>query len=367
MVKQLGFVVVVLPVILACVGCAAPSQPNTAVIQTEVAKAIAVERTAMALTPTATAYPTYTPQPTWTLPPTATATSTSTPEPTATSTITPTSTPDLETLVAMATEAVPYEELLRNTEAYIGQVMTWRGAVEQTIEVDAQHAILRIAVTEGRYGWSDTLWVDYEGPRVIVDDVVLLTGRVIGRRSYQAVLGNQITIPEVEPLDLVLETKVLPTRAPVAPQPTSIPIPKVVPLRQEFQGQHFAWNLYDVKRRKAVYHYNNATIAQGTYLLVFVEFRNTSSGTAYPDDEPTIAVFDGHGNVYSVTNSSWEATWASRWQFQCGTIHTKMNPGEVLGVVTTWDMPGGVGDLYLRIGEQRIYLGDFDAMAVEDQ
>jgi len=53
--------------------------------------------------------------------------------------------------------------------------------------------------------WDDTVWVNYEGLRVLEDDIVHIWGRVKGRREYTALLGQQIVIPEITAVILEIE------------------------------------------------------------------------------------------------------------------------------------------------------------------
>ncbi len=124
-----------------------------------------------------------------------------------------TSTPTIDQIKALA-KNVLYNELARNTEDYVGDIIYYRGQVIQVQEVRDRRVVLRVNVTEGSYGiWKDTVWVNYEGPRVLEDDIVHIWGKVKGRRTYIAVLGNQVTIPEIDAVVLEIETA----------QPTSTP------------------------------------------------------------------------------------------------------------------------------------------------
>ena len=98
---------------------------------------------------------------------------------------------------------IPYDELARNTESYIGEIIYYKGKVVQVIEESGQKMGLRVEVTEGEYGiWDDLVWVNYEGPRLLEDDIIHFWGRVEGRYSYITVLGATVTIPEITALEL---------------------------------------------------------------------------------------------------------------------------------------------------------------------
>ncbi|OQB11612.1 MAG: hypothetical protein BWY15_02439 [Firmicutes bacterium ADurb.Bin193] len=60
---------------------------------------------------------------------------------------------------------------------------------------------LRIDVTQGEYDlWSDTIFVEYtrksaEESRILENDIVTIYGTMNGLKTYQSVLGNQVTVP----------------------------------------------------------------------------------------------------------------------------------------------------------------------------
>jgi len=52
--------------------------------------------------------------------------------------------------------------------------------------------------------WEDTVWGNYHGKRYLEDDIVNVWGRVKGLRTYTAVLGQEITVPEIDVLHMEL-------------------------------------------------------------------------------------------------------------------------------------------------------------------
>ena len=50
--------------------------------------------------------------------------------------------------------------------------------------------------------YEDIIWVNYRGSRLIEDDIVDIWGYVKGLKTYTAVLGNEITIPELDAFHL---------------------------------------------------------------------------------------------------------------------------------------------------------------------
>jgi hypothetical protein len=114
--------------------------------------------------PTGNPVRTETPVPTDTpIPATVTAAPTRTPRPTNTPRPTATPTMTVEELKAAARQ-IPYDELARNTENHVGELVYYKGEVIQVVEGFGQQMDLRVYVTEGEYGlWDDLVWVHYKG------------------------------------------------------------------------------------------------------------------------------------------------------------------------------------------------------------
>ena len=96
-----------------------------------------------------------------------------------------------------------YQDLLRRPEAYAGQVMSIRGKVVQ-VQIAGNVGILRMNITPGAYNvWSDTIWVDFRqdmvpnNKRILEGDIVRFRGRFRGLKSYTAVLGQHVQIPQI--------------------------------------------------------------------------------------------------------------------------------------------------------------------------
>lgn len=134
----------------------------------------------------------------------------------ATSAVTPTPAPALSDLDAAKAQAVtiPYDDLFRYNEQHVGKSVRYVGKVLQVQEKEClifcseedKGYILRVAVTKGSYGWwDDPIWVDYRGTqRFLEDDIVTVWGVVKGLQKYTAVLGNQVTIPSIQAIDIQL-------------------------------------------------------------------------------------------------------------------------------------------------------------------
>jgi len=109
-----------------------------------------------------------------------------------------------------AIENLNYDELLRNNDKYIGEIVYYRGEVNQVVEGWGGNYTLRIFVTKGEYGlWDDDIWANYQGKRVLEEDIVDIWGKVKGVKKYTTVLGDRRSIPEIDVLhlELVKETE----------------------------------------------------------------------------------------------------------------------------------------------------------------
>lgn len=125
---------------------------------------------------------------------------------------TPRSTPTPTLTVAeLQTKAkpIPFDQLARNTEIHIGKLIRARGQVIQVAEAGSRGAVLRVNITDAGGYWTDTIWLEYPaygpGQRVIDDDIIDFVARIDGRHTYEAVLGNEITLPAMTAQWLVVE------------------------------------------------------------------------------------------------------------------------------------------------------------------
>lgn len=133
-----------------------------------------------------------------------------------------------EALLASAV-TVPYDDLFRHNEKYVGKVVRYVGEVAQTTETTCflctdKTFAMRLQVTPAGYGfWEDAIWVDYaSAERFLDDDIVTVWGTVTGLHSYTAVLGNEITLPKVEALYIQLGNVANPVVAPAPGAPYAL-------------------------------------------------------------------------------------------------------------------------------------------------
>lgn len=94
-----------------------------------------------------------------------------------------------------------YDDLARYNEQYVGKVVTVQGKVLQVQNLYGDTYVLRVG-TGGTFNSDDVVWINYAGQRVLEGDEVEVWGKVTGLSDYTAVLGNEITIPEIDALIL---------------------------------------------------------------------------------------------------------------------------------------------------------------------
>jgi len=120
-------------------------------------------------------------------------------------------TPTIDPIIQIKSNAqiIPYDDLFRYNEKYIGDTVYYRGEILQISPIYGDNYVLRVATKQGQYvGYiEDVLYVNYKGSRYLEGDTIDLWGKVDGLESYSAVLGNTITIPKVTALHTELVSK----------------------------------------------------------------------------------------------------------------------------------------------------------------
>lgn len=115
---------------------------------------------------------------------------------------------DRSTYIARCS-TINYESLARNPLQYKGNYYTFTGEVIQvTNGSNSNETILRVNVTPKRYEYSnetyydDTILVCYEysnsyESKILEDDIITLYGQSVGTYTYEAIMGNSVTIPAI--------------------------------------------------------------------------------------------------------------------------------------------------------------------------
>lgn len=97
---------------------------------------------------------------------------------------------------------VSYEDIARNPDNYVGNLVKFYGKVVQ-VQESGKRLVIRLNVTRGSYGlWEDTVYIDYtktEGEsRILEEDMITVYGELNGIKTYTAVFGNSISIPHLK-------------------------------------------------------------------------------------------------------------------------------------------------------------------------
>jgi hypothetical protein len=357
-------------------GCAGPSQAE---IDATVQAALAATQTAQ---PTATHTPSPSPSPLPTntltvtpLPPTATPTGTPTPAPTLTNTPTPeptpTSTPQSkEDYIKEVNADLGYDQVNRS-DSYVGQKVCWKGKVFTIVEQSGMTGFQAWYFTGRHLGETGKAFVvAYAGllPQVLEDTEVNVCGEITEKFKGTNAFGAAVVQPMIRASFVdVWKPAALPTPIPPTPTAPPTPLPKTSALGVNKQSGNWDMKLYDVRKAKTVYFYGTAEVAQGMWLLPFIEFKNLSGGTRAPSDDLTFYVVDEAGNTYSAGFN--RATFAAAWQFKAGHTTDDINPGVVLGIVVPADVAPELGDAWLMVDEDpnfAIYLGNVSAIQPEN-
>lgn len=101
---------------------------------------------------------------------------------------------------------VSYDELARTPDKYDGQLVKFKGEVVQVVESFGKSVVYRVNVTKENNPyidlWTDTVYVEYRmednTPRILEGDIVVLYGESNNTVTYEAVLGNSVTIPAIK-------------------------------------------------------------------------------------------------------------------------------------------------------------------------
>lgn len=97
---------------------------------------------------------------------------------------------------------IPYKDIARQPMKYMGENVVYTGQIVQVGKANDDLYYARINVTKDEYGYyDDTMYVYYmleeNEPKFLEDDIVTFYGECKGEMSYESILGEEITIPEV--------------------------------------------------------------------------------------------------------------------------------------------------------------------------
>ena len=132
----------------------------------------------------------------------------------------------MATSISEGVDQIDWETLFRYNEEHVGKSVAFKGKVLQVIQVEEScflgvcitnfsaiddategDVALRVAVTRSSYGsWDDAVMLLYRSPptRILEDDLIEFVAEVKGLYSYDAIMGNEVTIPLLEVTQLRL-------------------------------------------------------------------------------------------------------------------------------------------------------------------
>jgi len=96
-------------------------------------------------------------------------------------------------------QTIPYNQLAKNPERYVGERVVYRGQIFQIQEAGGVGFML-LSVTDEGYGfWDDNVWINYEGTiDSAEDDIVTVYGTVVGQKTYETQIGGETFVPEID-------------------------------------------------------------------------------------------------------------------------------------------------------------------------
>lgn len=219
--------------------------------------------------------------------------------------------------------------------------------------------------------WPDGTVISARSLTLAETDAILInrTERQLVLTVLRSLRPERVVVPRITPTP----SSTLPPTVTSAPRPT--PVPTKAPdyssypqIGDEVTLGGWTFKVYDVKKRKAVYFYDRSYIAQGHFLILFMQVKSHQTGTAYFGQlRPWVT--DKAGNVYRT--SSRGSSYA-QWQFEgMDSFYGDMNPGDIRGIAEAYDLPDGVGHVLLSLeseveGAKWVYLGNFDEITLEE-
>lgn len=100
---------------------------------------------------------------------------------------------------------IDFDTIARNPDKYKGKKYKFTGEVIQVSETSLlgmTFCDLRIDVTQGEYGWEDTIYATVtikEGEdRILEDDIITIWGTCEGNYTYTSVMGASISLPKID-------------------------------------------------------------------------------------------------------------------------------------------------------------------------
>lgn len=142
-------------------------------------------------------------------------------------------------------------------------------------------------------------------------------------------LATDIPVPAAAPTKAAASAAAAPAAAPVTAPEFGV----------SKQCGHFEYKLYDLRKVKSVWFYNKEYLAQGNFLLVFIEVKNISPGTSYLAQFGPRLLVNVPGQRKIRVYDSFAGGFYAGWMYQTGSFYDDLNPGAILGEVEAYDLP----------------------------
>jgi Protein of unknown function (DUF2510)/Glucodextranase, domain B len=97
-------------------------------------------------------------------------------------------------------ETVSFAELNKDTQRYVGHVVTYEGQVFQIQEEGEEGGWMLVEVTKGEFGlWSNPVYVTFHRRlKANEKSIVTFWGEVKGTKSYETKIGGNNEVPEID-------------------------------------------------------------------------------------------------------------------------------------------------------------------------
>ncbi len=107
-------------------------------------------------------------------------------------------------VIVKALNGLSYDDLMRYNEKYVNEIIHQKTSkVVQMQNIYGDNYMIMVNTATGTYNFDlDLIWLNYEGARILEDDIVEFWGTVKGLKEYETTLGSINTIPEIDVLYL---------------------------------------------------------------------------------------------------------------------------------------------------------------------
>jgi hypothetical protein len=141
-----------------------------------------------------------------------------------------------------------------------------------------------------------------------------------------------------------LADKIPPTRTPAPTQPPAPPPSASTVGGPPVTVNGWTWSVYEVKKEKAVYFYQDSAVAEGTFYILFLRITNGRSGTSYPEKDLDFYLIDASGKRYTTSRFEYYAQWQYGGK---GDSFDEFQPGQTSEIILLYDVPSGATGLRL--------------------